>query len=91
MLLNDKHHLQNLESEKNFGERLAQTIYWCAGRADVSNPRDSLRTPELCPRPFEESRFSAVETVATARRWRGGDEILKIQLPPDLAGGRLLA
>jgi hypothetical protein len=28
---------------------LAETIAWCSSRASTSNPRDSLRTPELWP------------------------------------------
>ena len=30
-------------------ERLAETIAWCAGRVDVGNPRDCLRSPALLP------------------------------------------
>jgi hypothetical protein len=91
MLLSDEKHLKNLKSEEKFKERLAQTIFWCAPRADIYNPKDSLRTPELRPRILEESRFSAVETVAVERERFGGIEIQNVQLPKDLGGGRLLA
>ena len=91
MMLSDEKNLKNLESEEKFKERLAQTIFWCASRADISNPKDSLRTPELRPRILEESRFSAVETIAFERERLGGDEIRNAQLPKDLGGGRLLA
>ncbi|MDQ3713836.1 MAG: hypothetical protein M3388_16675 [Acidobacteriota bacterium] len=50
-----------------------------------------MRTPELRPRIFEESRFSAVETVVGERERFGGVEIRKAQIPIDLCGGRLLA
>jgi hypothetical protein len=69
---------------------LAQTIFWCAPRANVSNPKDCLRTPELRPRIFEESRFSAVDTVAVERERYGGVKIRQAKVPRDLAGGRLL-
>lgn len=91
MLLSDEKNLKNLESEKQFTKRLAQTIFWCGSRADISNPKDCLRTPELRPRILEESRFPAVETVAFERERFGGIEIQKAQLPKDLGGGRLLA
>jgi len=78
---------QSLEQVKT---RLAQTIFWCAPRADLSNPAASLRTPQLRPRLLEESRFSAVETVANARELFGGVEIRKATIPSNLVGGRLL-
>ena len=78
-------------SVQEFTERLAQTIFWCSSRADISKPRDCLRTPELRPRIFEESRFSAVDTVAVYRQYYGGVEIRQTKVPRDLAGGRLLA
>ncbi|MDQ3816423.1 MAG: hypothetical protein M3362_01880 [Acidobacteriota bacterium] len=73
-----------------FKTRLAQAIFWCAPRADLSNPASSLRTPQLRPRLLEESRFSAVETVANARELFGGVGIRKATIPDNLAGGRLL-
>lgn len=91
MLLNDEKNLKNLESEEQFGKRLAQTIFWCASRAIVSNPKDRLRTPEIRPRIFEESRFSAVDDVVFGRERFGGVGIQNAQLPRDLGGGRLLA
>lgn len=82
---------KNLKSLEQFNERLAQTIFWCAPRADVSNPRNCLRTPELHPRIFEESRSSAVDTVADERERYSGVEIRQAKVPRNLAGGRLLA
>lgn len=73
-----------------FKTRLAQTIFWCAPRADLSNPAVSLRTLQLRPRLLEESRFSAVESVSNARELFGGEEIRKATIPDNLAGGRLL-
>jgi len=81
---------KNLKSAELFNERLAQAIFWCSSRADISNPKDCLRMPELRPRIFEESRFSAVETVAIERERYGGIEIRKARVPKDLSGGRLL-
>lgn len=75
---------------EQFKTRLAQTIFWCAPRADLSNPASSLRTPQLRPRLLEENRFSAVESVANARELFGGVEIRKATIPDNLAGGRLL-
>lgn len=82
---------KNLKSAENFRLRLAQTILWCAPRADVSNPKDCLRTPELRPRVFERDRFSAVDTVAIERERYGDIEFRHAQVPKDLGGGRLLA
>ena len=90
MLLSDEKHLKNLESEKQFKKRLAQTIFWCAPRADISNPKDCLRTLELRPRILEEDRFSAVETVAIERQRYGDVKFRDAELPKDLGGGRLL-
>ena len=82
---------KELMSVQEFTERLAQTIFWCSSRVDVSNPRDCLRKLELRPRVFEESRFSAVDFVAVERERYGGVEIRQAKVPQDLAGGRLLA
>lgn len=75
---------------QQFKVRLAQTIFWCAPRADKGNPATSLRTPELRPRLLEENRSSAVDTVAHARELFGGVDIRKASLPDALGGGRLL-
>ena len=75
---------------KQFHTRLAQTIFWCAPRADKANPSTSLRTPELRPRLLEENRSSAVDTVVYARELYGGVDIRKATITPDLGGGRLL-
>ena len=70
--------------------RLAQTIYWCERRIDLSSPASSLRTKELQPRLLEESRLSAVQSVVTTRELYGGVEIREATMPDHLAGGRLL-
>jgi len=74
---------------EQFKVRLAQTIFWCAPRADKVNPATSLRTAELRPRLLEESRSSAVDTVAHARELFGGVDI-RTTIPTALGGGRLL-
>lgn len=73
-----------------FKVRLAQTIFWCAPRANKRNPATSLRTAELRPRLLEESRTSAVDTVAYARELYGGVEIRNATMPSRLGGGQLL-
>jgi hypothetical protein len=75
---------------QQFKDRLAQTIFWCAPRADKRNPATSLRTANLRPRLLEESRASAVDAVAYARELYGGIEIRKATIPGNLGGGRLL-
>ncbi len=82
---------KNLKSAEHFKLRLAQTIFWCASRVDVSKPKECLRTSELSPRVFERDRFSAVDFVAIERERYGGIEIRDAQVPKDLGGGRLLA
>ena len=39
-----------------FRRRLAETIAWCAGRASVADPRNSLRTPALLPATLDDTR-----------------------------------
>jgi len=76
-------------SVENFGLRLAHTIGWCLVRVKTSDPKNCLRTPELRPGIFEESRFSAIETVEMGRGLYGGVEIYNAQPTKDLGGGRL--
>jgi hypothetical protein len=75
---------------EEFHGRLAQTIFWCAPRADKLNPATSLRTAALRPRMLEENRSSTVNTVACARELYGGVDIRRATIPRDLGGGRLL-
>ena len=82
---------KELMSVQEFTERLAQTIFWCSSRVDISNPRDCLQTPELRPGIFERNRFSAVDTVAVERDRSGGNEIRNAKIPHNLGGGKLLA
>ena len=50
-----------------FGQRLAETIAWCAPRVRGDDPRHSLRSDELRPSYLENSRESSVRTVASRR------------------------
>jgi hypothetical protein len=75
---------------EQFHSRLAQTIFWCAPRADKLNPATSLRTVALRPGMLEENRSSAVNTVVHARELYGGVDVRKATIPRDLAGGRLM-
>src|SRR6266481_2436330 len=75
---------------EKFKARLAQTIFWCAPRADRGNPATSLRTADLRPRLLEKNRSSAVDTVARARELLGGLGIRNATIPSGLGGGRLL-
>jgi hypothetical protein len=54
-----------------FHERLADTVAWCAPRADAAHPRTCLRTPALAARALEPDYFAAVSTVAHRRRSEG--------------------
>ena len=76
---------------EKFKLRLAQTIFWCAPRADISKPETSLRTPELRPPLLEESRDRTVDAVVNTRELYGGLEIRESTIPARLGGGRLLA
>jgi hypothetical protein len=72
-----------------FTLRLAQTIVWCAARADPTDPRDSLRDERLRPRVLEADRESAVNALAGNRAWRV-QGARPVATADDLAGGRLL-
>lgn len=80
----------NTQAFDQFHGRLAQTIFWCAPRADKVNPATSLRTAALRPRVLEENRSSAVNTVVYARELHGGVDVRKAIITRDLGGGRLL-
>ena len=71
---------------REFRERLADTVSWCAARADASRPRDCLRDPYLRPRSLERDYFSAVQTVLSSRMLQAGSPLPR-RLP---AGGRLM-
>lgn len=75
---------------EQFKVHLAQTISWCAPRADEGNPATSLRTADLRPQLLEENRSSAVDTVAHARELFGGVDTRNATIPSGLGGGRLL-
>ena len=75
---------------EQFKVHLAQTIFWCAPRADKVKPATSLRTMELRPRQLEENRSSAVDTVARARELFAGVNIRNATVSSELGGGRLL-
>lgn len=80
----------DIQALEQFYGRLAQTIFWCASRADKLNPKTSLRSAELRPHLLEENRASAVDTVIHARQLYGGLDIRKATIPRDFGGGRLL-
>jgi len=75
---------------EQFHHRLAQTIFWCAPRADKLNPATSLRNAAFRPRMLEANRSSAVDAVVYARELYGGVDMRKAGTPRDLGGGRLL-
>ena len=69
-------------------ERLAETIRWCAPRANVNDPKNCLRSSELMPHALENGRKRVVASVAVKR-------FLSLGRPSEmkaanLAGGRLL-
>ena len=71
--------------------RLAEVAGWCARRAAVTNPRDSLRSPELAPPARElESYLSPyiVESLVARRSRLLENEVLR-PVPPD--AGRIVA
>lgn len=80
----------SIQQLEQFKLRLAQTISWCAPRADKNNPATSLRTAYLRPRMLEENRFTALDTVSHARELLGGADVINAVIPRDLGGGRLL-
>jgi len=73
---------------EQFKLRLAQSIVWCAPRADIENPATSLRTAQLRPGILEANRFSTVDRVADARELHGWRETKNATLPHDLGGLR---
>ena len=80
----------NTQALRDFKRRLAQTVFWCAPRADITHPESCLRTPELRPRLLEENRFCTVDTGVNRREAWGGVEIRDAKIPDALGGGRLL-
>ena len=68
--------------------RMSETIRWCTPRANLTDPRNCLRSLELLPHALEDGRKRVVASVAFKR-------FLALGRPPtarasDLAGGRLL-
>jgi hypothetical protein len=47
--------------------RVLDAFDWCLPRADGERPRDCLRSPELMPYLFNDSRYSTVNDVVWAR------------------------
>ena len=68
--------------------RLAQTIEWCAARADPAEPRTCLRSPGTAPRVLARSYRACVEGVALRRGLRASARTVPFGV---LSGGRLLA
>lgn|SRR5574341_1551232 len=87
-------------SELQIKQRLAETIMWCAARAEVDNPQNSLRTPELNPGGFSgwgepiltlRQRIAVVESLAEKRKTLLHHENLPVSEPSTVpGGGRLL-
>jgi hypothetical protein len=79
--------------DPEFLVRLAQTIAWCASRADASDPRDSLRTHELNPSAADLYRDDSEEVVRTVVESRaqsvGTRPAVQREGLLDLHGGRL--
>lgn len=73
-----------------FKENLTQTIWWCSQKSDITNPYECLRTEELRPEIFEESRASAVQTVIYRRLTQGEPVIRNLKPSKNLAGGKLI-
>src|SRR5919106_6950828 len=82
--------MMNTQALEYLKRRLAQTIFWCAPRADTMKPETCLRTPALRPRLLEENRFFAVDAVVGAREAWGGEATRDAKIPDALGGGRLL-
>ena len=75
-------------SPQPFWERLAETVAWCAPRADTAKPQTCLRDEYLAARPLEPSYFDAVRHVAVNRQRKLGSKWSRAGEP--LGGGRLL-
>jgi hypothetical protein len=78
--------LDNVDDQRQFIERLTETILWCREAGSLREPKTSLRNfkpPDLT------SQWRQVSSVATSRRLRSSREW---QLPAitGLHGGRLL-
>lgn len=76
---------------KPFVLRLAQTIAWCAPRADVANPLECLRYDQLRPRLLEVDRGASVRGVVSHRETYVDRSLAPVTSVDGLAGGRLLA
>lgn len=80
---------KNLAEEKQFIERLTQTIVWCGLTGSRADPRGSLRN--FVP-AFLSSPFHQVSGVCISRYWnlveRGQRDLQQLTEP---CGGRLLA
>jgi hypothetical protein len=71
--------------------RLAQTIAWCEPRADLADPRGSLRDDQLSPPVLEPDRQATVRGVVSSRDWRPEVRAASpVSSAADLRGGRLL-
>jgi hypothetical protein len=68
-------------------QRLAETILWCAPRANRTEPSTCLRSADIRPRTLQPSYSAGVNDVAANRRL-----CLRQRVDPrrDLAGGRIL-
>jgi hypothetical protein len=55
-------------------QRLGETMAWCAPRASVDHPRDSLRTPSLRPPNIVEIQGSGLYGKSLSERWEAAVE-----------------
>ena len=71
---------------------LAQTIAWCAPRADPHDPANSLRSTGLRPKVLGNDRQLEVSGVVASRRHcdPAVEAATEVQTAADLQGGRLL-
>jgi len=73
----------------SFERRLAETIAWCAPKANGSDPKQCLRSMSMLPSVLARDRSMTVGTVAEYRANYARD-VPRIARALDLAGGRLL-
>lgn len=92
--------LQSLGDAVVFEMRLAETIEWCLSRADISEPKDSLRSKALKPEVLfnEDSylynpakRIEGISDLLAKRRKLLGKEVVPVTTNADLKVGKLLA
>lgn len=74
----------------SFSERLAETIAWCAPRAQLADAKQSLRSVELQPWVLAPDRATTVSDIAERRARCIRTKPSPVTRYVDLLGGRLL-